>query len=75
MPRGKSGRRVPEDIGVLGADNAGYCETCSPQLTSLNTMIFESGMMIAHKLVDCLEGRGTNQKTMLFTSIVSRGSA
>ena len=72
---GKSGRRVPEDIAVIGTDNSVYCETCSPQLTSLNTMIFESGMMIAHKLVDCLEGRGTNQKTMLFTSIVSRGSA
>ena len=72
---GKCGRRVPEDIAVIGTDNSVYCETCSPQLTSLNTMIFESGMMIAHKLVDCLEGRGTNQKTMLFTSIVSRGSA
>lgn len=69
------GLRVPEDIAVIGTDNSVYCEICSPHLTSLNTMIFESGMMIAHKLVDCLEGRGTNQKTMLFTSIVQRGSA
>lgn len=71
----ESGRRVPEDIAVIGTDNSVYCEISTPRLTSLNTMIFESGMMIAHKLVDCLEGRGTNQKTMLFTSIVPRESA
>ena len=69
-----SGRSVPQDVSVIGTDNSVYCEICTPQLTSVNTMIFESGVMIAHKLVDCLEGRGTNQKTMLFTSIVERGS-
>lgn len=70
----ESGRSVPQDVSVIGTDNSIYCEICSPQLTSLNTMIFESGVMIAHKLVDCLEGRGTNPKTMLFTSIVERAS-
>jgi DNA-binding LacI/PurR family transcriptional regulator len=52
-----------------------YCEISSPQLTSVNTMVFESGVMIAHKLVDYLEGRGTNRRTMLFTAIVPRESA
>ena len=70
-----SGRRVPEDIAVIGTDNSVYCEISSPQLTSVNTMVFESGVMIAHKLVDCLEGRGTNRRTMLFTAIVPRESA
>lgn len=69
-----SGRSVPGDISVIGTDDSIYCEICTPQLTSLNTMIFESGVMIAHKLVDCLEGRGTNHKTMLFTSIAERAS-
>ena len=70
-----SGHSVPQDIAVIGTDNSIYCEICTPQLTSLNTMIFESGVMIAHKLVGCLEGRSTNRKTMLFTAIVERGSA
>jgi len=70
-----AGLRVPEDIAVIGTDNSIYCEISSPQLTSVNTMVFESGVMIAHKLVDCLEGRGTNRKTMLFTAIVPRESA
>ena len=69
-----SGRRVPQDIAVIGTDNSVYCDICTPRLTSLNTMVLESGAAIAHKLVDCLEGRGTNRKTMLFTGIVERES-
>ena len=69
-----SGRRVPQDVAVIGTDNSVYCDICTPRLTSLNTMVFESGVAIAHKLVDCLEGRSTNKKTMLFTSIVERES-
>ena len=69
-----SGRRVPQDVAVIGTDNSVYCDICTPRLTSLNTMVFESGVAIAHKLVDCLEGRSTNKKTMLFTGIVERES-
>ena len=69
-----SGRRVPQDVAVIGTDNSVYCDICTPRLTSLNTMVFESGVAIAHKLVDCLEGRSTNKRTMLFTSIVERES-
>ena len=69
-----SGKRVPQDVAVIGTDNSVYCDICTPRLTSLNTMVFESGVAIAHKLVDCLEGRSTNKKTMLFTSIVERES-
>ena len=70
-----SGRRVPQDIAVVGTDNSIYCEICNPTLTSLDTMVFNSGVMIAHQLVDCLEGKGANRRTMLFTGIVRRESA
>ncbi len=67
-----AGKRVPEDIAVIGIDNSIYTEICVPHLTSLDNMIFDSGVMIAHKLVDCLEGRDSNQKTLLFTRIHER---
>ena len=69
-----SGRHVPQDVAVIGTDNSVYCEICTPKLTSLNTMVFESGVSIAHKLVDCLEGRETGRRSMLFTGIVERES-
>lgn len=67
-----AGKRVPEDIAVIGIDNSIYTEICVPHLTSLDNMIFDSGVMIAHKLIDCLEGRESNQKTLLFTRIHER---
>ena len=69
-----SGRRVPGDVAVVGTDNSVYCDICTPTLTSLDTMVFNSGVMIAHQLVDCLEGKGANRRTMLFTGIVQRES-
>ena len=70
----EAGRRVPQDVAVIGIDNSVYAEICNPRLTSLDNMLFDSSVTIAHKLVDCLEGRRTNQKTMLFTDIVERES-
>lgn len=68
------GLRVPQDVAVIGVDNTDYAEICTPRLTSLNTMAFDSGVLIAHKLIDCLEGRGTNHRTLLFPGIVERES-
>lgn len=68
----EQGRRVPEDVSVIGIDNSIYAEICTPRLTSLDNMIFDSGVTIAHKLIDRLEGRSTNQRTLLYTAIVER---
>lgn len=68
----EKGLRVPEDVAVIGIDNSVYAEVCMPRLTSLDNMVLESGVTIAHKLMDSLEGHRTNQRTMLFTNIVER---
>ncbi len=70
----KSGRSIPGDVAVIGVDNSSYAEICTPRLTSLDNMIFDSCVTIAHKLVDVLNGDSTNQRTMLLTSIVERES-
>jgi len=67
-------RRVPEEVGVIGVDNSDYGRICTPTLTSLDNMIFDSSVTIAHKLIDCLNGLPSNQRTMLLTSIVERES-
>lgn len=69
-----AGRQVPQDASVVGVDNTRFAEVCRPTLTSLNTMALDLGVTIAHKLVDCLEGRGTNHRTMLYTAIIERES-
>ena len=69
-----SGRSIPADVAVIGVDNSSYAEICTPRLTSLDNMIFDSCVTIAHKLVDVLNGDSTNQRTMLLTNIVERES-
>lgn len=69
-----AGVQVPQQVGVIGVDNSVYAEITNPKLTSLDNMIFDSGVTIAHKLTDCLEGRKTNRRTLLFTSVVERES-
>ncbi len=68
------GIRVPDQVGMIGIDNSVYADICTPRLTSLDNMLLDSGITIAHKLVNCLKGRTTSQKTMLFTNIVERES-
>lgn len=70
----EQGCEIPRDVSVIGIDNSVYADICTPRLTSLDNMIFESGVTIAHKLIDCLEGHPTNQRTLLYTSIIERES-
>lgn len=68
------GKQVPQDVAVIGTDNSEYAEICTPALTSLDNMIFDSSVTIAHKLIDRLHGYSTNQRTLLLTNIVERAS-
>lgn len=70
----EAGLSVPQDVAVIGIDNSVYAEVSTPRLTSLDNMILESGVTIAHKLIDRLEGHSTNQRTLLYTAIVERES-
>ena len=70
----EAGLAVPQDVAVIGIDNSVYAEISTPRLTSLDNMILDSGVTIAHKLIDCLEGHSTNQRTLLYTTIVERES-
>jgi len=70
----ESGRRIPRDVAVVGVDNSNYAEICTPGLTTLDNMIFDSSVTIAHKLIDQLNGNSTNQRTLLLTNIVERES-
>ncbi len=65
---------VPGQVGVIGIDNSVYAEISTPQLTSLDNMLFDSSVTIAHKLADRLRGFSTNQRTLLYNTIVERAS-
>ena len=68
------GRRVPEDISVIGETNSLMCEACRPRLSSLDTMLNLTSPMAAQMLVDILSGRNSAKKIVMDMELVERES-
>ena len=68
------GKRIPEDISVIGEGNSELCEVCRPKLTSLDTMVPVATMMSVRILVDVMEGRAQTHKITLDMELVKRQS-
>lgn len=68
------GKKIPEEISIIGEDNSQLCEVCRPKLTSLDTMVDVATMMSVRMLVDVLEGRSQTHKVTLDMELVERGS-
>lgn len=51
------GRRVPEDVSVVGFDNMQYDDYCIPPLTSVHSPVLDMAATAVQTLVDRIEGR------------------
>ena len=63
---------VPEQIAIVGCDNTTVSKIYMPQLTTIDTVLMDCSVTIAHQLTDCIEGRETNHKTILSTNFIQR---
>lgn len=68
------GKKVPQDISVIGEDNSILCEVSKPELTSLDTMVRVSVMMAVRALVDVMQGLVQTHKITLDMELVERES-
>jgi DNA-binding LacI/PurR family transcriptional regulator len=72
----RAGRRVPEDISVVGYGDAGFAEYAEPSLTTVHVPVAELGRLAVLALIDVLEGRPlARQRQVLSPSLVARGSS
>ena len=55
----ESGRRVPQDIAVVGYDNNDICEGIVPSLTTVDHRLEEMGRLLAQELLALIDGRCT----------------
>ena len=51
------GRRVPEDVSVVGCDDIHQAGYCDPPLTTIHTPLYELGRRACEKLLDLIEDR------------------
>jgi LacI family transcriptional regulator len=53
----RSGKRIPEDISIIGFDDVPYSRIISPSLTTIHQSIEEKGSIAAEIMADYLEGK------------------
>lgn len=71
----EAGRRVPDDVAVVGFDDDRYAATTTPALTTVRQPSSKMGAEMATKLVRLIEGQAVESATVLPTELVVRASA
>lgn len=69
-----AGKRVPEDLCVIGYDNGSLCLCTEPELTSVDNKLPNICEHIVTTMLGVLEGREMPQKTVFTGELVKRGS-
>lgn len=70
----QAGRRVPEDLSVVGFNDNPFCAYITPSLTSVRVPIFEMGVEAARLLIDWLAGKRPSGGTLLPAQLIVRDS-
>jgi DNA-binding LacI/PurR family transcriptional regulator len=71
-----SGRRIPEDVAVVGFDDSPVATSTSPQLTSVRQPIEEMGREMARLLLAAVEASDpVPRRVILATELVRRASS
>jgi DNA-binding LacI/PurR family transcriptional regulator len=71
-----AGRRIPQDVALVGYDDSPIATSVSPRLTSVRQPIEEMGHEMARLLVEAVEGTDPVQRrVILATELVRRASS
>ncbi len=70
------GKKIPQDVSIIGFDNYSFVEHLSPPLTTVRQPIYDVSRQAAAVLFSCISGSGSNlqRKFMLSGSLVVRRS-
>ncbi|WP_460544615.1 LacI family DNA-binding transcriptional regulator [Glycomyces halotolerans] len=71
----EAGRRVPDDVAVVGFDDIALASYCEPPLTTVRQPITEIGRTLARHMLALLDGEDVERTTILPTELVVRESA
>ncbi|MGO4184289.1 LacI family DNA-binding transcriptional regulator [Paenibacillus sp. MCAF9] len=68
------GKKVPDDISIIGFDNIDLTAYCTPALTTVHQHKYELGSQAAQILIEMLEGKEIIHHVMLGTELMIRDS-
>jgi DNA-binding LacI/PurR family transcriptional regulator len=71
----RSGRRVPEDLAVVGHDDSNICQCIEPELTTVHVDKEKMGKIAVETLIQLINGEIPKQTvTTTETKIIVRGT-
>jgi DNA-binding LacI/PurR family transcriptional regulator len=70
----EAGRRVPDDISIVGFDDIPLAGYFDPPLTTVHLPAFELGQAAGRSLIDRINDRPVPERTLLPTELVVRSS-
>jgi LacI family transcriptional regulator len=70
----KAGRRVPDDVSIVGFDDIPLAAYFDPPLTTVRLPAFELGQAAGRALLERLADRANPHRTLLPTELIVRGS-
>jgi len=70
----KLGKRIPDDISVMGFDNLSISTMVYPALTTVDQSIAVKGRLAGNLIASILNKRATERSTIVSTTIVERDS-
>ncbi|MFC0433720.1 LacI family DNA-binding transcriptional regulator [Kutzneria buriramensis] len=72
----KHGKRIPEDVAVIGFDDSGAALSCRPQLTTIRQPVEDMAAEMARLVIERIGGEGERVTSVIFEpSLVVRDSA
>lgn len=71
----EAGRKVPDDVAVVGFDDAGEAQLAVPPLTTVRQPLEELGRTMTRVLLARVSGAAVEARTVLPTELVHRASA
>ena len=66
------GRKVPDEVAVIGVDNSIYAEICTPRLTSLDNKLLDTSITAAQTLIQVLQSNRAPKNVMIMSTIAER---
>lgn len=70
----EKGKRIPEDVSIVGFDDLPFSEISSPALTTLRVPKREMGQLAVKRIIDIIKGDKIKTKSQVCTDFIERKS-
>ncbi len=71
----EAGKKVPEDIAIIGVDDIPLTTIIRPELTTLHVNLRHIGRLAMRTLIDAIEGGSSSTKIIIEPELIVRESA